>query len=112
MRFHYAHRALTYMKDTSKTKEIDLMVIKIGDFVLYATPGEVFVQFGLEVKKNAPTDKRMVVELAFDGVGYIPTKDLFQPTVYESTLPTCIFTPEGGHQIAAKLTEMGKEIIK
>lgn len=111
MRFHYAHRALNYMKNPSKTYEIDLMVIKIGDFIMYATPGEVFVQFGLEVKKNAPTDKNMVVELAFDGVGYIPTKDLFQPTVYESTLPTCIFTPEGGHIIAEKLINMGKEIF-
>ncbi|MBR5506785.1 MAG: hypothetical protein IKV88_01925, partial [Clostridia bacterium] len=112
MRFHYAHRALNYMKNTSETYEVDLQVIRIGDFLLYATPGEMFVQFGLEIKNNEPTKNRMVAEIAFDYVGYIPTKDLFQPTVYESTLPTCIFEPEGGHQIAAKLTEMGKEIIK
>ena len=111
MRFHYAHRAIRYMENASKTYEIDLMVVKIGDFILYATAGEPFVQFGLEIKANAPTDKRMVVTIAFESVGYIPTKDLFQPTVYESTLPTCMFTPEAGHIITKKLIEMGKEIF-
>ena len=109
--FHYAHRAIKYMKNPEKTYDLEVQVIKIGDFLLYATPCEMFVQFGLEIKKNAPTDKRMVVELAFDYIGYLPTKDLFQPTVYESTLPTCMFEPEGGHIIANKLIEMGKEIF-
>ena len=111
MRFHYAHRAFVYIQDKSKTRDITLMTIKIGDFLLYAFPGEIFVQFGQHIKANAPTDKRMVVELAFESVGYLPTKDMFQPTVYESTLPTCIFIPEGGHIMADKLVEIGKEIF-
>lgn len=110
--FHYAHRAVKYMKNPTKTYDLDVQVIKIGEFLLYATPCEMFVQFGLHIKENAPTDKRMVVELAFDYIGYLPTKDLYQPTVYESTLPTCIFEPEGGHIIADKLIEMGKDIFK
>lgn len=77
MRNPSSHRAIKYMKNPEKTYDLEVQVIKIGDFLLYATPCEMFIQFGLGIKKNAPTDKRMVVELAFDYIGYLPTKDLF-----------------------------------
>lgn len=111
-RYHYAKRALKYMETASKTKEVRVQVIRIGDFLMYAFPGEVFVDFGHYIKENAPTEKRMIATLAFLGYSYIPTKELFQPTVYEAALPTCIFTPDGGHIIADKLLEMGNELLK
>ncbi|MBQ3554548.1 MAG: neutral/alkaline non-lysosomal ceramidase N-terminal domain-containing protein [Clostridia bacterium] len=111
-RYHYAIRALKYMETASETKDVRMQVIRIGDFLMYGFPGEVFVDFGHYIKENAPTEKRMIATLAFLGYSYLPTRELFQPTVYEAQLPTCIFTPDGGHIIADKLIEMGKELIK
>ena len=111
MRFHNANNILNYMKDASETQEVPLCTIKIGDFLLYAFSGESFVQFGKMIKASAPTDKCMVVELAYEMIGYIPTKDLFMPTVYESNLPACRFEPECGHEMTEKLIEMGREIM-
>jgi len=111
MRFHYAHRALDYMKDDSSTYTVALMAIRIGDVIFSAFPGEVFVQFGKQVKSGTPTKKLFVVELAFDNCGYIPTSDLFQPTVYESTLPTCIFEPDAGGILADTLIKMNRELL-
>ncbi len=110
MRYHYAHRTLAYMKDTSATHTVALMAIRIGNFILTAFPGEIFVQFGKMVKERSPYENKMVVTLAFESCGYVPTKDLFQPTVYESTLPTCIFEPDAGHLMTDKLCEMADKL--
>lgn len=111
MRFHNAHNVISYMENKSKIRDVALCTLKIGDFILYAYPGEIFVQFGKEIKKNAPSEKNMVVELAYEAIGYIPTKDLFMPTVYESNLPACMFEPESGDEMTEKLINMGKEIM-
>lgn len=111
MKYHYAHRALRYVEDPSESYEAQLQVIRIGDCLLYAMPGEVFVQFGRKIKQLSPSEHNVIAELAFDSPGYIPTRELFQPTVYESTLPTCQLEPDAGDEIVNKLSEMGRAIF-
>jgi hypothetical protein len=56
----------------------------IPDDVFFVTfPGEVFVEFALEVKKNAKAAHTVVVGLANDYVGYIPNQEAFRQGGYE-----------------------------
>jgi len=48
-----------------------------------SAPGELFVELGLEIKRRSPFAHTMVIELANDSVGYIPTLRAFGEGAYE-----------------------------
>ena len=48
-------------------------------------PGELFVEWGLEMKKWSPFPYTFIAELANDSVGYIPTYEAFRRGGYETT---------------------------
>jgi len=51
-----------------------VQAFRIGDLALVGAPGEFFVELGLEIKRRSPFAQTMVLELANDSVGYIPTR--------------------------------------
>lgn len=61
---------------------VDLQVITLGrDFALVALPGEMFVEYGLQIKKASPFKTTLVVELCNVGETiYVPTRDAYLPT--------------------------------
>lgn len=64
--------------------ETELQVMRIGDLALVALPGEIFVEFGLALKAQAPFDQVAVVGLANDHIGYVPTEEAFRQGGYET----------------------------
>ncbi len=52
-----------------------VQVLRFGELIIAGLPGEVFVRWGLEIKHWSPAPYTMVVELANDWFGYIPTTD-------------------------------------
>lgn len=69
-------------------KEISVQVqaMRIGDLALVAWPGEIFCQLGLDLKARSPAATTLVVELANDYIGYVPTEAAFQQGGYETWL--------------------------
>ena len=62
-----------------------VQVFRIADEVaLVALPGEVFVDLGLTIKKASPFRATMVIELAHDAPGYVPTRKAFAEGSYET----------------------------
>ena len=53
--------------------QVPVQAIRIGPVGMAALPGEVFVHWGLTIKHWSPAPCTMVVELANDTFGYIPT---------------------------------------
>ena len=71
-------------------------------------PGEVFVEFGLQIKLNSPFKTTIVVELANDAPGYIPTKKAFVEGGYE-TINSRV-APGGGEQMVEAAISLLNEL--
>lgn len=68
---------------TDKSFETVLQGMAIHNFAFVTFPGEVYVEFGLEVKKLSPYQNTMVIGLANSQAGYIPKKEAFSQGGYE-----------------------------
>lgn len=55
----------------------DLQVLRMGDFALYAFPGEPFVQLGVDVMTRSPFKFAMPVGVANGNGRYFPVKETF-----------------------------------
>ncbi len=79
----FAKRALAYAKEGFARAEVQ--GIRVGDIALIGLPGEVFVETGLKIKSRAKSRgiKAVVVELANDYLGYLPTDRAFSEGGYE-----------------------------
>jgi len=67
------------------------------DTAVVFLPSEVFVEFGMEIKRRSPFAHTLVVELANESFGYIPTRKAFEEGAYEPTNST--IQPGGGERL-------------
>ena len=97
--------------DATKQIKIILKAFKIGNVCLYFMPGEIFVKFGLRLKKESPIKNSMVIELSNSHLGYIPTPEAFGENcdLYEANLTYKSIIPEGGDIMIDKLDELKAE---
>jgi hypothetical protein len=62
----------------------DVQVISFSDDVaILALPGEIFVEYGLAIKKASPFKHTFIAELANGSIGYVPTREAFPQGNYE-----------------------------
>ena len=81
----YAREAFILKEKENQPLETELQVITIGDLALVGLPGEVFVEFGLEIKKKSPYKRTFIIGFANDSAGYVPTVTAFKEGGYEPT---------------------------
>lgn len=99
-----------HISDEPDEQELRVQCMKIGDVLIYAIPGEVFVDFQLDIKKKSPTEKNIFASLANGSSGYIPTKDVFKnPYSYEAVPRN--WAPETGEILTNRLCEIAKEMF-
>jgi hypothetical protein len=55
--------------------DVPVQVMRFGDLMIVGLPGEVFTEWGLEIKRWSPAPWTIIVELANDSLGYIPSTD-------------------------------------
>ena len=58
-----------------KVADVPVQVMRFGDLIFVGLPGEVFTEWGVEIKHWSPAPWTIVVELANDALGYIPSTD-------------------------------------
>lgn len=64
---------------------VDVHVFRLApDTAIVTLPGEVFVELGLFLKERSPFRNTLVIELANDAPGYIPTQKAFAEGSYET----------------------------
>ena len=62
-----------------------VQVLRLGEAAIVALPGEIFVEFGLEIKEQSPAAPQFVVSLANGYIGYVCTdKALTEHGGYET----------------------------
>lgn len=92
-----------------ETIPIEIQAFRLSpDLAIVTLPGEVFVEFGLHIKANSPFATTLVIELANDAPGYIPTKKAFVEGGYEAT--NSRVAPGGGEQMVAAAIELLQEL--
>ena len=77
------------MVQTSKMpspEPTEVQALRIGDLAVAALPGEIFCQFGLDLKVRSPFGTTMPIGLANGYMGYIPTPDAFSEGGYETLI--------------------------
>ncbi|MEN6644517.1 MAG: hypothetical protein ABFE08_18925 [Armatimonadia bacterium] len=84
------------------TAPSEISAFRIGDFAIATLPGEIFVEFGLDIKLKSPARRTWLVELANGVVGYVPTKRAFEGGGYEQrTCTSSKLDPVAGEMMVA-----------
>ena len=79
----------------------DLQALRMGDFALYAFPGEPFIQLGVDIMKRSPFAFPMAVGVANGNGRYFPDKECFDRNPALITDPDCKDIPYGYYEIWA-----------
>ena len=107
---HYAKEWIEMRKTQDVTDSIEVMTIRIGDIAFVGLPGEIFQEFGKEIKTKSPCKNTIVTGLTNDDRDYFPTSVSFTQgpkgitpyiTGYETTPGSTLYEPGSGE----KLTE-------
>ncbi len=97
---------VNFLDSTPETIQAPVQCIQIGEFTIYGFNSEVFTEFGKIVKKGDGTGSNLVASLCNEAFGYVPTRDLFYDTIYESLPGSCHLDKEAGYIMAEKLISM------
>lgn len=68
------------------TRPTPVMAARVGDLGIVGLPGEIFVEYGLQIKQQSPFARTFTVELANDYIGYCPTDKALGEGSYETRL--------------------------
>jgi len=104
-----AREVLDTIERYSAPQEAEVQVIRIGDLAIAATPGEMFTEWGLKIKKESAAPYTFVSELTNGWVGYLLNPGGFAEGGYEAAPGTWTQTTEKG---AAMLTEVAIDLIR
>ena len=95
----------------SKTMPIEVQVFRLSrDVAIVTLPGEVFVELGMAIKAASPFKTTLVIELANDAPGYLPTRKAFVEGSYETV--NSRITTGGGEMMVAAATHLLKGFDK
>ena len=93
-----ATRLGMYEKQTSDDS-VEVMAVRIGDTAVVGLPGEMFAEYGIEIRSSSPASHTMVIELANGAIGYIPTQQAFEEGGYEPTPGATFYTADCGRRL-------------
>jgi len=86
----------------------EVQVLRIADTFIASLPGELFVEFGLRLKKRAPGRAFVVTMSNSDLHGYITTPEAEAAGCYEAGFST--FTPKAGTLLADTAVHLMKQL--
>jgi hypothetical protein len=98
---HYAQIWLELHSKQNEDDFAEVSALRIGDLGIVTLPGEMFCEFGLEIKKQSPAKHTLVIELANDAMGYFPTREAFDQGGYEPTTGTTHYQSNAGEELTA-----------
>jgi len=104
----FARRVRRLVETPAKARDTWVQAMRIGDLGIAAVPGEYFCELGLRIKEQSPFAQTMVIELANDSVGYIPTTHAYEEGAYEPN--SSPYLPGFGEQIADAAVDMLKKL--
>ncbi len=77
-------RETILLDDFPDEVSLKLQALRIGDLAIAATPCEMFVEIGMEIKEKSPFEQTFSISLANGYNGYLPTPEHHQLGGYET----------------------------
>lgn len=96
--------------EMTKSEEVIVQAIRIGDQAIVSLPFEVLVEIGLELKERSPFPRTMIIELANGSHGYLPPPNQHELGGYETWLGTAKFEKNASVVLVDNLLEMLEEL--
>ena len=91
---------------------VEVMVLRVGDVGIVGLPGEIFCEYGIEIRNSSPAKYTLVIELANDAIGYIPTRPSFDEGGYEPTPGATFYLPGAGDRLAESALRQLKALFE
>lgn len=63
---------------------VEVGALSFGGVAISSNPAELFVEFGLEIKRRSPFEVTLISELTNGYCGYVPTEESFAQGGYET----------------------------
>ncbi len=83
----------------------EIQVLRIGTIYLLGLPGEILVEVGLEIKKQADLENLFIVSLSNDCIGYVCHREAYDEGGYESGAGTNL-APGAGEIMVREALEL------
>lgn len=109
---YYAELWLDMYEKQNTDDHAEVMVVRIGDVGVVGLPGEIFCEFGMDIKKRSPVKHTFVIELANDAIGYITTAEAFHHGGYESTYGSTLYAKGTGEKLVSSALSQLEELFK
>jgi neutral ceramidase len=105
----YARETVILAGSFPKSVVAPVQAMRIGALGIGTFPGEAFVELGLDLKAKSPFKPTLIVELANDYRGYIPTMRGFAEGGYETwrAKSSCLEKEAAGKITASLLRQLG-----
>jgi hypothetical protein len=87
-------------------------VLRLGEAVICTNPAELFVEFGLDLRRHSPAKLTIISQLTDGYCGYVCTRHAFEGGGYETwPAATSQLAPEGGERIVAATRAMFDQVF-
>lgn len=93
-----------------RTLTVPVSAARIGPFAIATNAGELFVEWGISVKRQSPFPHTIVSELTNDWVGYEPTELAFQHEGYEALAGANFVSLEGIQKLVDTSVDLLREL--
>ncbi|MCA9052570.1 MAG: hypothetical protein KDA75_01980, partial [Planctomycetaceae bacterium] len=90
----------------SRTVDVELLGLRIGDFILVTFPGELTVQIGLGIKERSPHEGTFVAGYTNGYIYYAPTAEQLLNVGGAQEDSDCILAPEWQALFEERVAEM------
>jgi len=103
------HQA-TNIASGKRTLEVEMLGIRVGDFVLVTFPGELTVEIGLGIKKTSPHKNTFVAGYTNGYIYYTPTTKQLENQGGAQEDSDCLLAPEWQKLFEDKVSEILKKL--
>lgn len=87
------------LQELMEVLEIEVHIVRIGNFVIATNPFEAFVKYGNQIKARSKAEQTFLVQLANGFEGYIPTEKAEKGGHYSGFAASGIVGHEGGDML-------------
>ena len=91
----------------------EIQIFRIGEVEIVALPGEIFVEYGLEIKKKSHSNQCLIFGNSNSYIGYVPLKESFEQGAYETRFAlSSRLVPEAGQMIVKTVNSLRQQMRK
>jgi hypothetical protein len=90
----------------------EIHVVRFGDMAIASNPFELFLEFGNQIKVRSKAKQTMLIQLASDKMGYLPTAKAEEQGGYGTSIFSCLFDHTGGELLVEKTLETIKSLFE